>query len=163
MFGRLPAPFSVTADLCGSSRWDFRTDTIFALRMTGFVSATGKITDVDGAIMLVNRDETIAALRLQRHHGAMELQTCQGGLCALPDARPAPKLRLQSHRPDERRDRRAAPAGGLCQRAVYYDQGIKMDRADTDKPVTKGRSLFRVKHCGLEALYRSSEVVDLLV
>jgi hypothetical protein len=46
---------------------------------------------------------------------------------------------------------------------VYYDPGIKMERENTDKPVTKLRSQFRVKHGGLEALYRSSEVVDLLV
>jgi len=47
--------------------------------------------------------------------------------------------------------------------AAYYDPGIKMERADNDKPVTKRRSQFRVKHGGLEALYRSSEVVNLLV
>jgi hypothetical protein len=45
--------------------------------------------------------------------------------------------------------------------AVYYDPGIKMERADTEMPVTKRRSQFRVKHSGLEALYRSSSTVDL--
>ena len=52
--------------------------------------------------------------------------------------------------------------GAFASGAVYYDPGIKMERADTDRPVTKRRSQFRVKHGGLEALYRSSEVVDLL-
>ncbi|TYB84224.1 hypothetical protein [Oceaniovalibus sp. ACAM 378] len=40
---------------------DFHADTGFALRMTGFDAVTGNITDVDGAIMLMDRDETIAA------------------------------------------------------------------------------------------------------
>lgn len=51
--------------------------------------------------------------------------------------------------------------GAFASGAVYYDPGIKIERADTDKPVTKRRSQFRVKHGGLEALYRRSDVVDL--
>ncbi len=40
---------------------DFHADTGLALRMTGFDAATAKITDVDGAILLVDRDETVVA------------------------------------------------------------------------------------------------------
>ena len=46
--------------------------------------------------------------------------------------------------------------------AVYYYPGIKMERTDTDKLVTKPRSKFRVKHGWREALYRASVTVDLI-
>ena len=52
--------------------------------------------------------------------------------------------------------------GAFASGAVYYDLGIKMENADTDKPVTKRRSQFRVKHNKLNALYSNNAVVDLL-
>lgn len=43
---------------------------------------------------------------------------------------------------------------------VYYDPGIKMERASTEKPVTKRRSQFRVNSRDIPMLYASSRVVD---
>ena len=45
----------------------------------------------------------------------------------------------------------------LASGAVYYDPGIKMEKADTPVPVTKRRSQFRVKHNDLHGLYQASE------
>jgi hypothetical protein len=50
----------------------------------------------------------------------------------------------------------------LASGAVYYDPGIKMEKADTPAPVTKRRSQFRVKHNGLFGLYRTSRQEQLV-
>lgn len=43
---------------------------------------------------------------------------------------------------------------------VYYDPGIKVEKASTEKPLTKRRSQFRVSSKDIPALYASSRVVD---
>ena len=45
----------------------------------------------------------------------------------------------------------------LASGSVYYDPGIKMERADTLSPAIKRRSQFRVKHNNLSGLYQTSE------
>jgi hypothetical protein len=46
--------------------------------------------------------------------------------------------------------------GAFASGAVYYDPGIKMENADTYRPVTKRRSQFRVRHANVGSLYQSS-------
>lgn len=141
---------------------DFHADTGLALRLTGFDPASGKITDVDGAIMLVDRHDTIAAswgfkgiiAHWNRKHAkavyvpslmrepppeysyGSVVQLCEG----------TDVLLLLS---------------ALASGAVYYDPGIKMEKSDTAKPVTKRRSQFRVKHHDLTTLYQSSGIEKL--
>ena len=43
---------------------------------------------------------------------------------------------------------------------VYYDPGIKLESASTNRPKSKKRSQFRVRSTDLPALYESSRVVD---
>lgn len=45
---------------------------------------------------------------------------------------------------------------------VYYDPGIKIENASTQKPIIKRRSQFRVKSGNLRHLYLASELFDLL-
>jgi MvaI/BcnI restriction endonuclease family len=45
---------------------------------------------------------------------------------------------------------------------IYYDPGIKMELASSDKPGKKERSQFRIKSGNLPSLYHKSEIVDLL-
>lgn len=49
----------------------------------------------------------------------------------------------------------AVSAGG-----VYDDTGIKIEDVGTEKPAIKRRSQFRVRHDGLNALYRNTEVAS---
>lgn len=44
--------------------------------------------------------------------------------------------------------------------SVYYDPGIKLEGASTDKPKWKKRSQFRVKSQDLPTLYETSRIVD---
>lgn len=142
---------------------DFHADTGLALRMTGFDAATGKITDVDGAIMLVDRDETIAAS--WGFKGIMAHWNRKHAKAAYVPSLMRDPPPNYSYGPVVQMNEGTDVLlllGAFASGAVYYDPGIKMERADTDKPVTKRRSQFRVKHGGLEALYRSSLTVDLL-
>lgn len=43
---------------------------------------------------------------------------------------------------------------------VYYDPGIKVENASSDRPVTKRRSQFRVKSSDIPSLYATSRTVD---
>lgn len=146
-----------------TSNRDFHPDTGLALRMAGYDTTTGKITDVDGAIVLVDRADTVAASwgfkGIMAHWNRKHAKAAY-----VPSLMRDPPLEY-SYAPlvqmSEGTDvllLLSAFASG----EVYYDPGIKMERADTDKPVIKRRSQFRIKHSGLEALYRSNEIVDLL-
>jgi len=46
---------------------------------------------------------------------------------------------------------------------VYYDPGIKMEKASTQKPEIKRRSQFRMKHKHLDTLYTKFEFVDVAI
>ena len=48
----------------------------------------------------------------------------------------------------------------IATQRIYYDPGIKLERASSKKPVTKRRSQFRVKSGQLDGLYVSMGIVD---
>ena len=50
----------------------------------------------------------------------------------------------------------------MAVKAVYYDPGIKLERASTSSPVTKRRSQFRVNIRNIDSLYNVMENVDVL-
>lgn len=146
-----------------SASRSFHPETGLMLRLTGYDAATGKVTDLDGGIVLLDRDENIAASwgfrgiisHWNRKHakavyvpslmqfpppeysyGAV-VQLCEG----------TDVLLLLS----------AVSAG-----SVYYDPGIKIEASGAGKPVIKRRSQFRVRHEALSALYRGSQIVSVL-
>ena len=43
---------------------------------------------------------------------------------------------------------------------VYYDPGIKMENASTEKPKVKHRNAFRVNHKHLNVLYKNLDFED---
>ncbi len=49
------------------------------------------------------------------------------------------------------------------QGVIYYDPGIKLEKASTPKPYIKRRSQFRIKAVHLKRLYNKMELVDVLV
>ena len=44
--------------------------------------------------------------------------------------------------------------------AVYYDPGIKLEKASTEKPKNKKRSQFRVASKNIAALYETVETAE---
>lgn len=136
---------------------DFHADTGLRLVLDGFDLGSGKITNVDGEIALVDREDVVAASWAfrgvishwnRKHAKAVYVPSlmrapppeysygAQVKLCEGTDV----LLLLQA----------------LASGAVYYDPGIKMEKADTPTPAIKRRSQFRVKHNDLLGLYRTN-------
>ena len=130
------------------------------LRLVGFDAATGKITDLDGGIVLLDQNDNIAASWGFR------------GIIAHWNRKHAKAVYVPSLMQFPPPEYRYGALVRLCEGtdvllllsavstgSVYYDPGIKIEEAGTAKPVIKRRSQFRVRHDRLSALYRSSEGV----
>lgn len=129
------------------------------LVLNGYDAKTGKILDAEGALQLVDHTGLVAASWSfsgllghwsRKHNKAVYVPsmkrmepTCQyhyGHLVRL--AQGTDSLKLLS----------AFVAGG-----VYYDPGIKLERASTGKPAIKRRSQFRVASRNVGVLYQAIE------
>ena len=134
------------------------------LRMTmaGFDAATGKITDLEGGLALIDADEEIAASwtfkGMMAHWNRKHAQAAY-----VPSLfrTPPPEYSygaeiLLCEQTDFLLFLSAFAAG-----SVYYDPGIKVENASSEKPEIKRRSQFRVAHADLTQLYKRHESVDL--
>ncbi len=137
-------------------------DTGLALRLEGFDAAKGKIEDLDGCIVLVDKYGELGATWSfrdimahwnRKHAKAAYVPSIMkspppfykyGGVVQLCEETDVLLLL------------KAIAAG-----SAYYDPGIKMEKADSNKPLLKRRSQFRIKHSGLSTLYRNFEEVAL--
>lgn len=133
----------------------FHADTGLALRLNGFDAVSGKITDIDGSIMLVDRHDTIAASWSfkgtiahwnRKHARAVYVPS----LMRKPPPQYSYGAAVQLCEGTDVLMLISALANGT----VYYDPGIKMEKADSAKPEFKKRSQFRVKHKNLNSLYQ---------
>ena len=141
---------------------DFHPETGLMLRLAGYDAATGKITDIDGGIVLLDRDENIAASWgfrgiishwNRKHAKAVYVPS----LMQFPPPEYSYGAVVQLCEGTDVLLLLAAVSAG----SVYYDPGIKIEDAGAAKPVIKRRSQFRVRHDRLNALYRIAEAVTL--
>ena len=138
-------------------------DTGLAMRISGYDAETGKITDLDGGIAMVDIDDRVAAfwgLRgLMDHWNRKHAKAVYVPSLA---RNPPPEYRYGS-RPKlcEGTDFvlliRAMASG-----AVYLDPAVKMENADSNRTSIKRRNHFRVAHAALGNLYGKSEPFDLI-
>ena len=142
---------------------DFHPETGLMLRLVGYNAATGKITDIDGGIILLDRNDNIAASWgfrgiishwNRKHAKAVYVPS----LMQFPPPEYSYGAVVQLCEGTDVLLLLAAVSAG----SVYYDPGIKIESAGTEKPVIKRRSQFRVRHDGLNALYRGSESIRLV-
>jgi hypothetical protein len=133
------------------------------LRLAGFDASAGKITDANGAIILVSEANEVAAswsfAKILVHWSHKHTQAVY-----VPSKRRTEpkwqyayghKVRL-ARGTDSLRLLQALASG-----AMYYDPGIKLENASTDKAKYKKRSQFRVASKNISALYESVETVSL--
>lgn len=142
---------------------DFHADTGLSLALTGYDAPSGKLTDIDGNVALVDRAGCPAAIWYFRD--LMAHWTRKHAKAAyVPSLTRAPPPEysygaevLLCEGTDVLLLLRAL-AGGLA----YYDPGIKLEDADAPHPVVKRRSQFRIRHADLHNVYVSYENVGLL-
>lgn len=138
----------------------YHADTGLQLRMTGYEA--GKITDMTGGIVLLDRQDNVAAL--WRYTGIIEHWNRKHTQAAYvpslfreppPEYRYGPKILLC-----EQTDLTlflSAVASGV----VYYDPGIKIEGLGGGNPRVKRRSQFRIRHDRLAQMYHQNEIVQL--
>lgn len=138
----------------------FHPETGLTLQLAGFDAAAGKITDLDGGIVLLDRDDNIAASWgykgiiahwNRKHAKAVYVPS----LMLFPPPKYSYGAVVQLCEGTDVLLLLAAVSAG----SVYYDPGIKIEAAGTARPVIKRRSQFRVRHDNLNILYDGSEVV----
>ncbi len=132
------------------------------IEVTGFNKDSGKITDANGCVVLLSAKEEVAA--------SWSFRKILTHWCRKHNK--AAYVPAEVDRESERLQYRFGKDIKLCRGtdptmllkaiasgSVYYDPGIKLDRA-TGK--THRRSQFRVKFSNLSGLYRQSEDIDVV-
>jgi len=133
------------------------------MRLDGFDIAKGKITDATGAIRLVSETDEVAASwsfrKILQHWSHKHSKAVYVPSMRRIDGKwqysYGHKVRLAQGTDSLRLLHAFASA------AMYYDPGIKLERASTDIAKSKKRSQFRVASKNIHALYQSVETVEL--
>ncbi|MDT0576704.1 MvaI/BcnI family restriction endonuclease [Croceicoccus sp. F390] len=132
------------------------------MTLTGYDEITGKITDLDGELVLISdRDEVAATWSFKGMMAHWNRKHAQAAYVPSLFRTPPPEYCY-------------GPEVLLCEETdflmflqsfargqVYYDPAIKLVNASTMTPEIKRRSQFRVSHNDLTVLYRRSEKVSL--
>lgn len=141
---------------------DLHHETQLKLVLDGYDMETGKITDIDGSIALVSAQGEVAArwgfIGIMKHWNCKHVQAAYVPSLLRkppPEYSYGPKV-LLCEQTDFFLFLKAVALG-----CVYYDPGIKMEKASSDKPAIKRRNQFRIKHKQLTSLYHQSEIVVL--
>lgn len=132
------------------------------MKLTGYDAATGKITDLDGGMALVDAAEEIAAswtfkgmmAHWNRKH-ALAVYVPSLFRSPPPAYSYGPQV-LMCEQTDFLLFLKAFAAG-----RVYYDPAVKIENASSVAPTIKRRSQFRVAHADLSELYVRHESVTL--
>lgn len=141
---------------------DYHADTGLRIAVDGYDPASGKISDLNGGISLYNRQDEVAAVwsftGMMQHWNRKHAQAAYvPSLFRTPPPEYAygPRI-LLCEQTDFLLFLKAFTSG-----VVYYDPGIKIEKASSPKPEIKRRSQFRVKHSQITQMYHHSEIVEL--
>lgn len=131
------------------------------MQLAGFDAATRKITDANGAIILVSDTGEVAAewafSKILEHWSHKHTKAVY-----VPSQCHTQPQRQYAYGPNVRLAQRTDSLrllGALADGMVYYDPGIKLEHASTD-PEVKRRSQFRIASKNIRALYGTVEVVE---
>lgn len=141
---------------------DFHGETGLRLTLKGFDVPTGRITDMEGGITLLSRNDEVAAqwgfTSIMQHWNRKHAQAAYvPSIFQTPPPEYAygPKV-LLCERTDFTLFLKAIADG-----VIYYDPAIKVEGASSTKPKIKRRSQFRINHKQLTTMYHHSETVNL--
>lgn len=123
------------------------------MRLDGFDTATGKITDANGAIALVSDAGEVAASWSFRK--ILEHRSHKHAKAVYVPSQRRTEPNWQYAYGHKVRLLRAFASG-----AMYYDPGIELENASTAQAKSKKRSQFRVASKNIAALYETVETVE---
>ena len=146
---------------CGK---DFHADTGVRMIIDGYDRISGKMTDIEGGIQLVDRDGDVAAewqfKSMMQHWNRKHAQAAYvPSLMRNPPPEYAYGAEILLCEQTDFILFLKAFADGV----VYYDPAIKIENASSAKTTIKRRSQFRVKHSHIKQMYHKSEIVQLKV
>lgn len=137
--------------------------TQLTIQLLGYDGEEGKITDADGKIALTDMDGAITAswsfAKLMDHWKRKHSKAVY-----IPAMKRREANTYQYHYGKDIELGTGTNIEKMLQRMqegfVFYDPGIKLENASSDKPKTKRRSQFRINHSQLEQLYKSFDYID---
>lgn len=140
---------------------EYHADTGLKLLLDGFNPHNGKITDLNGGIMLTDREGLVAAswsfTGMMAHWNRKHAQAAY-----IPSLTRGPPPQycygariLMCEQTDFILFLKAVAQG-----VIYYDPAIKIENASTTKPTIKRRSQFRINHARITDVYHSSAIVS---
>jgi hypothetical protein len=128
-----------------ASNKDLHPETGLKLVLDGYDYVTGKITNMDGGMALVSGEDEVAAMwaftGIMQHWNRKHAQAAYVPSLFRsppPEYSYGPRI-LLCEQTDFSLFLKAVASG-----VVYYDPGIKMEKASSPKPVIKRRSQFRI-------------------
>jgi hypothetical protein len=131
--------------------------------MSGFDPRSGKMTDVDGGMMLVDRKECVAASwsfkGMMSHWNRKHAQAVYvPSLARTPPPEYCYGSRILLCEQTDFILFLKAFAKGV----IYYGPAIKIENASTAKPTIKRRSQFRINHSRITEVYHFSEITSVI-
>ena len=143
---------------------DFHADTGLRIILDGYDTESGKITNIDGGIALIDRSSEVAAhwsfKGMMKHWNRKHAQAAY--IPSLfrtppPEYSYGPRV-LLCEQTDFMLFLKAFAEG-----VVYYDPAVKVENASGAYPLIKRRSQFRIRHQLLSKMYYRSEVVEISI
>lgn len=135
------------------------------LHVDGFDEEAGQITDASGAITLRNEEGMLAAswsfAKIMGHWKRKHAQAVYVP-CMMRSAGTGREYHYGNQVELGIGTDFEMLLHATLKRAVYYDPGIKLENASTDKAKLKLRSQFRANHRDLRTLYTDMHVIDLI-
>jgi len=133
------------------------------LMLDGFDAVTGKILDINGGIVLRGSDGQEAAVwyyrtlieKWTRKHAKAAYIPSHSRTRDVPQYRYGHVIGLGEH------SSISNFLSAMARTSIYYDPGIKLENASTEKPKIKKRSQFRISAKNLPSLYANFELVDI--
>ncbi|MEM6819894.1 MAG: MvaI/BcnI family restriction endonuclease [Pseudomonadota bacterium] len=139
--------------------------TELTMRLDGFDPVERQITEANGAISLTSNDGTVTAswsfAKVMDHWKRKHSQAVYIP-CLMRKAQSGVEYHYGSSVELGVGTDFEMFLSAMLDGVVYYDPGIKLERASTETPTIKRRSQFRVNHRHLKSLYRTLEFVDIV-
>lgn len=138
---------------------DFHADTGVRMMIDGFDRVSGKMTDIDGGIQLVDHNGVIAAeWRFKKMMEHWNRKHAQAAYVPSLLRTPPPEYAYGAEILLCEQTDFILFLKALTDGIVYYDPRIKIENASGVKPNIKHRSQFRVKHHQIRRMYHHSEI-----